>query len=213
MGSPRRDRLALARARSAGGQPGPAPGAAGAFLVPAIEPIRATLSAALGKELAVVQLGGNFNLPGSTDQDFHRDADDGAARLVVNVGLVEGDLANGPTEIVRESAGIDSYRRFLREGWLRRAEAAVLGPGDVLIRRAQLWHRGTANRSSRARPMAGLVLVERAVADKVAIVDGSIAFAGNRFYGRFARLKERIAVHAPWLADALRRLRSSLGDG
>jgi hypothetical protein len=183
-------------------------GSHGGFLLEALAPLRAEVAAALGADLVPTRLAGNYNLPDSVVQDFHRDSIDAATVIVANVGLTEGNDANGPIEIVPGSAGLSGYARFYREGWPKRAIRLPLAPGDVLLRRAQLWHRGTANRASQARPMAALLMTERGLEPPASIPEGPVQFTGNRFYGRFPATQEWLAVRASWLPHAVRYLRS-----
>ena len=120
---------------------------------------------------------GNVNLPGSQEQPVH--VDEGQlwprlhtahppARIIVNVCLVDVDARNGSTELwpgthadTTISKASDSLRIPVPLLEARRASVPPLRAdtrkGDVLLRDARLWHRGTANNGSQPRPMLAMV--------------------------------------------------------
>ncbi len=176
-----------------------------------------TLAAGLaGEPVTLVQAVGNLNLPGSSFQDFHIDGNFDQRIIIVNICLVDTDISNGATEIVPQSHQYEmSYWRFRREGWAIRAIAPTLARGDVLIRPSNLWHRGTPNRTATPRPMAAFAwLPTRLVAGQSADVDLArpLTIYGNKYYGRFRRIKEFMAVRLPWVDEVLRLGRSFLGE-
>jgi Phytanoyl-CoA dioxygenase (PhyH) len=169
-----------------------------------------------GEPLVLAQAAGNLNLPGSIHQNYHIDGAFARRSMIVNVCLTVTDEANGATELVPASHHRElSYWRFRREGWAARAIRPALAPGDVLIRPSNLWHRGTPNRSDTPRPMAAFVWTPPAFLgsyDPEAELSGPLTLSGNKFYGRFARLKEVLAVKLPWLDEGIRLGRSWLRD-
>ena len=92
--------------------------------------------------------------PGEPRQAAHRDSDSwplpiGADPYVVNAiyALDEFTLTNGATWLAPESWGWHADRRASEEEYLR----AVMGPGDAIIFRGDLVHRGGANDSDTRR--------------------------------------------------------------
>jgi hypothetical protein len=189
-------------------------GAAGAPLIAALKV--AGIPALVG-DLASVPLSsrgvsGNLNLPGSRMQHFHTDSTRADAFMIVNVMLVNCGPENGAVELVAEShAAPLAYHQVRRACWSGRRCQLTARQGDVLIRPSTLWHRGTTNPSREPRPMAAL-LFKPGSGDDLAPLDGPITFNGNRFYGRWARVKEALAMHGPWLDERL-RLAGSLLKG
>ncbi|MGE3691302.1 MAG: phytanoyl-CoA dioxygenase family protein [Novosphingobium sp.] len=169
-----------------------------------------------GAPVALRQAVGNLNLPGSCLQDFHLDGAFANRLIIANVCLTPTSQANGATELIPQSDREDlSYWRLWREGWRSRAIGPALNPGDVLIRPSNLWHRGTPNRSSTPRPMAGFIwgpLAQGEAATPCPDLEGPLTLFANKYYGRFARAKEFTAARLPWLDEALRLGQSFLRD-
>ncbi len=159
---------------------------------------------------------GNFNLPGSCLQDFHMDGSFDRPVLIANICLVPTDKANGATELVPESHRSPmSYWRFTRDGWPARAIQPAVQPGDVLIRPSNLWHRGTPNHSASPRPMAAFAWTPRRflpAGETCADLDGPMTLFGNKYYGRFRKVKEFVAARLPLVDEALRLSRSLISD-
>lgn len=195
-------------------QPGVAAGnlaiEAGSAGLPLIDALSAAGIAELAVELAGQPLtargiSGNLNLPGSRVQDFHMDGIRAERFMIVNVMLVDCGPENGSVELVEGSHDVPlAYHQLHREPWLGHRRQLTARQGDVLIRPSTLWHRGTTNPSATPRPMAAWIFKPGTGAG-LAPTDGPIRFFGNRYYGRFARAKEALAMHLPGLDEALRR--------
>lgn len=182
-------------------------GAAGAPLIAALEAagIPQLVRELAGMPLTARGISGNLNLPGSRVQDFHMDSARADAFFIVNVMLVDCGPENGSVELVEAShAAPLAYHKLHSEPWLGRRRQLVARQGDVLIRPSTLWHRGTTNPSATPRAMAALIF-KPGSGEGLAPTDGPIRFYGNRYYGRFARAKEALAMHLPALDEALRR--------
>ena len=169
-----------------------------------------------GEPLVLAQAAGNLNLPGRVHQNYHIDGEFARRSMIVNLCLTATDDSNGATELVPASHHDEmSYRRFGWDGWAKRSARPALAPGDVLIRPSNLWHRGTPNRSEFPRPMAAFVWTPPAFLgsyDAEAELSGPLTLSGNKFYGRFAWLKEVVAVKLPWLDEGIRLGRSWLAE-
>ena len=178
--------------------------------------IPALLEQLAGEPLALAQAAGNLNLPGSSHQNYHIDGAFERRSMIVNLCLTATGALNGATALVPGSHRSKlSYWQFRRLGRAAQAVSPELAPGDVLIRPSNLWHRGTPNRSAIPRPMAAFVWTPPAWLggyDAARELAQPLRFAGNKFYGRFARLKEVVAVRLPWLDEAVRLGRSWLGE-
>ncbi len=155
-------------------------------------------------------VGCNFNLPGSSEQNDHVDGDPARPFLVANVAGVDTTLENGAMEILWQSqrSNHEYWRLLLERPERRRVE---LRQGDVLIRVSTLWHRGMPNRSSRPRAMLAFTWENGGspLDDPYAAHDGKITFLPNRYGSDWkSRLRERAFVVAPRLGTAYLALRS-----
>lgn len=187
-------------------------GAAGAELSAALDAggIPELVAELAASPLHAAAITGNLNLPGSRPQEMHTDSGWDNAFMIANVMLVDCSPENGALELVEAShAQRLAYWQMRREPWRGRTRQISARQGDVLIRPSTLWHRGTTNPSSTPRPMAAQIFT-RDPADDAAAHEGPIRFRGNRYYGRFARAKEALAMHFPALDDGLRLARSVL---
>jgi hypothetical protein len=154
------------------------------------------------------RLGCNFNLPGSVAQHYHMDGIFLEAFAVVNVAVVDTEIANGAIDVVPKT-----HRRFYRY-WefaagrvARGSKRLPMSAGDVLVRTSTLWHRGMPNRTGTARPMLAVTLGEKGVnnEDPFAYNGGEIEFQTNWFStSLLGRLRERTTVVAPITYSAYR---------
>jgi ectoine hydroxylase-related dioxygenase (phytanoyl-CoA dioxygenase family) len=117
----------------------------------------------VGEEMAMCQLATDTPLVGSTYQDVHRDApplfpetgqETPPFQLAVNFPLVDVTPENGPFEITRGTHMVSKEEGLRRLGAGEiRLEPLLMRLGDVMIRDVRGLHRGTPNRTERARPM------------------------------------------------------------
>lgn len=194
-------------------QPGVAAGNLNFEAGAAAAPLLAALAAAgipdlveqlAGGPLTACGINGNLNLPGSRLQNLHMDSFRAEAFIIVNVMLVDCGPENGSVELVGAShEGPIAYHLLHRPPWRGRRIQLTAHQGDVLLRPSILWHRGTTNPSGTPRPMAAWIF-KPGGGEGLASSDGPIRFFGNRYYGRFARAKEALAMHLPMFDDALR---------
>lgn len=178
--------------------------------------VPALLEQLAGEPLALAQAAGNLNLPGSGHQNYHIDGAFARRSMIVNLCLTATDASNGATALVPGTHHCAlSYWQFRRMGRSAQAVRPALSPGDVLIRPSNLWHRGTPNHTKTPRPMAAFVWTPPAWLDgydAAGELARPLTLSGNKFYGRFAKLKEVVAVRLPWLDEAVRLGRSAMFD-
>lgn len=167
--------------------------------------------AVLGGPVALFGVVGNMNLPGSFAQDIHQDWAPPGEAVVFNIGLVPTTRENGPTEIVPGSQGARyTYTSLHRSGARRQSEFWEAAPGDLIMRLATVWHRGTENRSASPRPMLSVIVVPREgeqAAPPTVPVSDRISFSANRFFGRAARARELASIYLAWPMHWLRMAR------
>ncbi|SDN21417.1 phytanoyl-CoA dioxygenase family protein [Actinacidiphila guanduensis] len=131
--------------------------------------VRAVCAAVLGPQYRIVELGFDIPLPGAVDQPWHRDfpspeptwRERRLTSLAFNVTAVDTAEDMGPFEIApgtQWERGDDFDHAMFppRSSFPRYAARAVRKyprRGDISVRSALAVHRGTANRSTTARPV------------------------------------------------------------
>ncbi|MFC5099039.1 phytanoyl-CoA dioxygenase family protein [Amycolatopsis plumensis] len=136
--------------------------------------ITAVAEVVLGPEYRIVEVGFDVPLAGAADQPWHRDfpmpgetaRERRLTSLAVNVTAVDTEPDMGPFEIAPgthwDDGGAFEHGMFPpRAAYPRYRELATRKyprMGDISIRSALTVHRGTANRSAKARPVLVLGL-------------------------------------------------------
>ena len=129
----------------------------------------AVCEAVLGADYRIVEIGFDIPFPGAEDQPWHRDfaVPDATSKgrrldsLAFNLTAVDTVPAMGPFEIapgtqwdIFDGCAKGMFPpRALWPRYIERARAALPQRGDISARSALTIHRGTANRSDRARPV------------------------------------------------------------
>jgi len=129
----------------------------------------ATCEAVLGPHYRIVEIGFDIPFPGAADQPWHRDFAVPAATcegrrlnsLAFNLTAVDTTPAHGPLEVAHGTQwdrfeGCPNGMFPPRALWPRYSDRAVQKlpqRGDISARSALTIHRGTANRSTEARPV------------------------------------------------------------
>ena len=129
----------------------------------------AVCTAILGPDYKVVEIGFDIPFPGAQDQPWHRDFPAPEATLAgrrlnslaFNLTAVDTIVEMGPLEIapgtqwddISDSPGGMFPPRELYPRYRQRAVQKMPQMGDMSARSALTIHRGTANRSSEARPV------------------------------------------------------------
>jgi len=125
--------------------------------------------AVLGPDYRIIELGFDIPFPGAADQPWHRDFAAPEATTIgrrldsiaFNVATIDTRPEHGPFEIahgtqwddLRDCAGGMFPPRDKWARYIERAVAKFPQRGDMSARSALTIHRGTANRSSEARPV------------------------------------------------------------
>lgn len=124
--------------------------------------ILGVLDRVFAQEYAMVQLGADVPLKGSTYQEVHRDyrplfwdhVITPLYALAVNIPLVEVTEENGPFQMARGTHTLtrDDGLAKVGSGEIP-MESFYMKPGDVMIRTPLALHRGTPNLTDTPRPM------------------------------------------------------------
>ena len=111
----------------------------------------------LGKKIGDydIKFGGNLSLPKKGKQLFHIDGTHGKEMNLVSIATENITENNGPTEVCVGTHKINyEYRNFL---FLKKTKKKLLANiGDIIIRKHDLWHRGTINHSNKPRLLLSL---------------------------------------------------------
>ena len=138
-------------------------------------------------------VGGNINFPSSSDQHIHADGNFNPRIIVINIPLVQINEMNGPTEIFKKSH--KEWMPYWKFFFIKKSFSSTylkLDLGDVAIREHRLWHRGTKNKSNKARAMLAFVLKEKSL--------------NNNEYDNKVKLKKssnRIRIYPNWFSNSL----------
>jgi ectoine hydroxylase-related dioxygenase (phytanoyl-CoA dioxygenase family) len=158
--------------------------------------------------LAEPNVGCNFNLPGSVAQHYHMDRTFTHEFMIVNIAVVDTDIANGAIQLIPGShKKFYPYWKFQLDRLPSHSIRLPMSQGDILIRVSNLWHRGMPNFTNVGRPMMALTWEDGGsrVADSFAREGGRITFYPNWFRpSTLGRIRERVMVNAPWTYGAYR---------
>jgi Phytanoyl-CoA dioxygenase (PhyH) len=158
----------------------------------------------------------NFNLPGSVAQHYHMDGLYVEDFIICNIGVVHTDLMNGAIDLLpgTQREFMKFWQYALRREY-QRSTRVPMEPGDVLLRRSTLWHRGMPNKSATPRPMMSITFGEASAPeqDPFGVHEGKMYFYPNWFNtSRLGQLRERTFVAAPVTYSAYRFAKSLHGN-
>lgn len=139
--------------------------------------------------------GGNLNLPKKHNQHFHTDGNYNDQMLIVSIATSDVKTVSGPTEIVLKSHKKKySYLNFLLSK--KKIKKLLLSKGDLLIRKHNLWHRGTINYSNKLRFQIAFMLFDKRRMFKKKVFKNRLYFVNN-FFGNnlIGKFKEYIYVY------------------
>ena len=166
------------------------------------------------KEEYQVFCGGNilFPYPKSHNQIFHTDGKKKPRKIVLSLCLNEIDKNNGPTEIYEKSHKEEiPYWKFVLKFLLKKKYQLNLKKGDIFIREAFIWHRGTKNNSNRSRILINFIISEQKNKDLNYDLSNEISFFDNMFDSNFrGKIKEYIDVKLRFLFFIYKFFRSFL---
>lgn len=107
-----------------------------------------------------VLYGGNLSLPNKGKQLFHTDGSYSQDMYLVSFATEDITKRNGPTEIcLGTSARPLKYWEFFISK--KKKKMIFLKKGQVLVRKHNLWHRGTTNYSAKCRLLLSFILTPK----------------------------------------------------
>ena len=108
--------------------------------------------------------GGNFlyHYPKSHNQLFHTDGTMYPRKIMVSLSLNYVNEKNGPTEIYEGSHKIKlPYWKFFFKYLFKKKYQLNLKIGDIFIREAFIWHRGTKNKTNKNRILINYIISQK----------------------------------------------------
>ena len=138
--------------------------------------------------------GGNllFAHPNSHNQLFHTDGKKKPRKIIISLCLDNIDKDNGPTELY-EKSHIEElpYWKFLFKYFFKKKYQLSLNKGDIFVREAFIWHRGTKNNSLKNRILINFIISEEKNKDLNYESNKEIYFFDNMFESNFfGKIKE-----------------------
>jgi len=170
------------------------------------------------KSMKTLNLGCNFNLPGSVAQHYHADGLFTEDFTIANVAVIDTTIENGAIDLLPGThKRFYPYWQFAVERVSRLSTRIPMQQGDVLVRSSVTWHRGMPNKTKAPRPMVAFTYGEkhdnRVDGDPFKHNGGKIAFLPNWYSPNLlGRLRERTFVKAPITYSAYRFARSLVGN-
>ena len=142
--------------------------------------------------------GGNllFPYPKSYNQIFHTDGKKEPRKIILSLCLNEVNNNNGPTELYEKSHKDEiPYWKFVFKYFFKKKYQLQLSVGDIFIREAFIWHRGTKNKSKDTRILVNFIISENKNKDLNYDTSHEISFFDNMFSSDLrGKVKEFIDV-------------------
>ena len=142
-----------------------------------------------------INYGGNLVLPKKGQQHFHIDGFFNKKMYLVSIATEDVTLQNGPTEVC-----IGSHKNQMKywEFFLskKNKKKILLKKGQILIRKHNLWHRGTRNNSNQARLLLSFIMTPKINANEIEPLTSNIKILPNFFKpGFLGKIQEILYVN------------------
>lgn len=152
----------------------------------------------MNKNKFAVFNGGNFLFPypKSHNQIFHTDGRKNPRKIIISLCLNDIDKNNGPTEIYEKShKEIIPYWKFFFKYFFKKKYKLIIKKGDIFIREAFIWHRGTKNNKITPRVLINFIISEEENIKLPSNAKNEIFFFDNMYKSNFiGKIKEYIDV-------------------
>ena len=107
-----------------------------------------------------INYGGNLTLPKKGKQLFHTDGTHQQEMYLISIATEDITLENGPTEVcVGSHIKPMTYDEFFFSK--KNKKKLMMKKGQILIRKHNLWHRGTVNFSNKQRLLLSFVMIPK----------------------------------------------------
>ena len=152
--------------------------------------------------------GGNLVLPHKGQQHFHTDGSFEDEMYLISIATEDITLMNGPTEIC---LGSNNKEMSLEEFFFAEKQKVKLTmkKGQILIRKHNLWHRGTKNYSDKARLLLSFVMMPKSRKVKIEKISSKFEILPNFFNSNLrGRFHEIIYVRFGFLIIYVKLIRA-----
>ncbi len=141
-----------------------------------------------------IRHGGNLTLPKKGNQMFHIDGGYKSEMYLVSIATENITLDNGPTEVcIGSHIKPKTFDEFFFEKKIKKK--LLMKRGQILIRKHNLWHRGTKNLSDKPRLLLSFIITLKNKKNKKNQVSPKFEIMRNSFRNNFiGRLHEIIYV-------------------
>jgi hypothetical protein len=127
-----------------------------------------------------IRYSGNLTLPGKGTQLFHIDGGYKSEMYLVSIATQEITVDNGPTEIcVGSHIKPMSFDEFFFSK--KKIKKLTMKKGQIIIRKHNLWHRGTKNYSIKPRLLLSFVITPKNKKSKNVQVSSKFQILRNSF--------------------------------
>ena len=142
-----------------------------------------------------INYGGNLTLPNKGLQHFHLDGDFKKEMYLVSIATEDINLVNGPTEVCAGSHAkhLSFWKFFFSK---KNKKKLIINKGQILIRKHNLWHRGTKNNTNKYRLLLSFVFIPIDRKNQLVPISDKLEILPNFFKSDFrGRMQELIYVH------------------
>ncbi len=146
-----------------------------------------------------IKFGGNLALSKKGTQQFHTDGKFTNEMYLVSIATENISLKNGPTEICVGShmKPLSFWEFFFSK---KQKKKLTMKKGQILIRKHNLWHRGTKNLSNKNRLLLSFIMTPKSRKTKLKTSRVNFGIIHNSFKNNFiGRIHEIIYVYLSFL--------------
>ncbi len=157
-----------------------------------------------------INYGGNLVLPKKGVQHFHTDGKYENEMYMVSIATEDITLENGPTEIcVGSHLRSMSFHEFFFSK--KDKKKLLMNKGQILIRKHNLWHRGTVNFSNKQRLLLSFVMIPKWRNTKIEPISSEFEILPNFFKSSLmGRIQEFLYVRLFSIHTVLKIFKSIL---
>ena len=146
-----------------------------------------------------IRYGGNLALSNKGMQHFHTDGGYNNEMYLVSIATEDITLKNGPTEVcVGSHTKIMSFDEFFFSK--KKKKKITMKKGQILIRKHNLWHRGTKNYSDKPRLLLSFIMTRKNRKNEFKPINSKFEILRNSFHNNLiSKIHETIYVKFSFL--------------